>query len=79
MLLRKQGDQKAFKNYTKTNFMKTIFTVLILISNWAVFSQTQDIAGSYQLTLETKEKNLFEYELVVHQNGTFFFPLPFKY
>lgn len=73
MLLRKPGDQKAFKNYTKTNFMKTIFTVLILISNWAVFSQTQDVAGSYQLTLETKEKGLFEYELVVHQDGTFFF------
>ena len=53
--------------------MKTIFTVLILISSWTIFSQTQDVVGNYKLTLETKEKDLFEYELILQQDGTFSF------
>jgi hypothetical protein len=53
--------------------MKTIFTILILISNLTLFSQTQAVIGNYKITLETKNNNSFEYELTLSQDGTFSF------
>lgn len=53
--------------------MKKIFTLLILISNLTLFSQTQEVVGNYKLTLETKDSSSFEYEVVLSQDGTFSF------
>lgn len=53
--------------------MKAIYTVLILMFNLTSFSQSNMVAGDYALTLETKENDLFEYELTLSQDGTFFF------
>ncbi len=53
--------------------MKTLFTIIILISNLTLFSQTQDVNGKYKLTIETKDGNSFEYELNLSQDGTFSF------
>ena len=53
--------------------MKTIFTILILISNLTLFSQTQDVAGNYKSIIETNDNNLFNYELTLSQDGTFSF------
>lgn len=53
--------------------MKKIFTILILISNLMLFSQTQDVVGNYILTLETKDSSSFKYEVVLSQDGTFSF------
>ena len=53
--------------------MKKIFTLLILISNLTLFSQTQEVLGNYKLTLETKDSSSFEYEVVLSQDGTFSF------
>ena len=53
--------------------MKTIFTILILISNLTLFSQTQDVAGNYKSIIETNDNNSFKYELTLSQDGTFSF------
>ncbi|MEN9907386.1 MAG: hypothetical protein RLZZ540_527 [Bacteroidota bacterium] len=53
--------------------MKTIFTLLILISNLTLFSQTQDVVGNYKLTLGAKDSSSFEYEVTLDQDGTFSF------
>ena len=53
--------------------MKKIFTILILISNLTLFSQTQEVVGNYKLTLETKDSSSFEYEVTLSQDGTFSF------
>lgn len=53
--------------------MKKIFTLLILISNLTLFSQTQEVLGNYKLTLETKDSSSFKYEVVLSQDGTFSF------
>ena len=53
--------------------MKTIFTILILISNLTLFSQTQEVVGNYKLNLETKDSSSFEYEVTLSQDGTFSF------
>ncbi|MEO5775924.1 MAG: hypothetical protein ABIQ27_03405 [Flavobacterium sp.] len=53
--------------------MKTIITILILISSLTSFSQSDKIAGDYQGTLYTKEGDLFEYKFTLSQDGTFVF------
>ena len=53
--------------------MKTILTILILISNLTIFSQSDKVAGDYNLTLKTNDNNLFEYKLTLSPDGTFFF------
>jgi hypothetical protein len=53
--------------------MKTLFTILILISNLTLFSQKQDTFGNYKLTLENKDSSSFEYEVTLSQDGTFSF------
>lgn len=53
--------------------MKKILTILILISNLTLFSQTQNVVGNYKLILGTKDSDSFEYELTLNQDGTFSF------
>jgi hypothetical protein len=53
--------------------MKAIFTILILISNFTLFSQVDNAVGDYLLTLKTKESDLFEYKLTLNEDGTFYF------
>lgn len=53
--------------------MKAIFAMLILISNLTLFSQSNKVIGDYKLIVETKEKDSFEYNLTLSQDGTFFF------
>jgi hypothetical protein len=53
--------------------MKIIFTILILIFNLTIFSQTQDVIGNYKCIIETKDSSLFKYELTLSQDGTFSF------
>ncbi len=53
--------------------MKTVLIILVMICNVTLFSQTQNVAGNYKLTIETKDYNSFEYDLTLLQDGTFFF------
>ena len=53
--------------------MKAIFTILILISNLTLFSQSDKVVGDYSLTLGKEEENLFEYKLTLNQDETFYF------
>jgi hypothetical protein len=53
--------------------MKTLFTLLILISNLTLFSQTPDVVGNYKLSPETKDNSSFKYEFTLSQDGTFTF------
>lgn len=53
--------------------MKAIYTVLILMFNLTSFSQSNAVVGDYKLSLPTKENDLFEYELTLYQDGTFYF------
>jgi hypothetical protein len=53
--------------------MKTVFTIIILISNLMLFSQTQDVTGNYKLSIESTDGNTFLYELNLSQDGAFSF------
>ncbi|UOK43384.1 MULTISPECIES: hypothetical protein [Flavobacterium] len=53
--------------------MKTIFTILILISNLTLYSQENKAVGDYLLSSKTKESDLKEWKLTLNENGTFFF------
>jgi len=53
--------------------MKALFTILILISNLTLFSQSDKVIGDYALTLGNEESHLIEYKLTLNQDGTFFF------
>ena len=53
--------------------MKTIFTILILISNLTLFSQVDKVIGDYQLLFKYKEGDLKEWKLTLNEDGTFFF------
>jgi hypothetical protein len=53
--------------------MKKLFTLLILICNLTLFSQTQDAVGNYKLTLNAKDSSSFEYEVTLSEDGTFTF------
>ena len=53
--------------------MKALFTILILISNLTLFSQSDKVVGNYTLTLGNQESHLIEYKLTLNQDGTFFF------
>lgn len=53
--------------------MKTLFTILILLSNLTLFSQTDKVTGNYQQSTKTQEGNLIEWKLTLNENGTFFF------
>jgi len=53
--------------------MKTILTILILISNLTLFSQVDKPVGDYLLTLKTTAGEVFEYKLALNEDGTFLF------
>ncbi len=53
--------------------MKSIFTILLLISNLILFSQIDKVVGDYKLTAGNGDSELFEYDLTLNQDGTFFF------
>ncbi|ESU24435.1 hypothetical protein FEDK69T_08820 [Flavobacterium enshiense DK69] len=53
--------------------MKTIFTILILISNLTLYSQENKAVGDYLLSIKTNESDLKEWKLTLNENGTFFF------
>ena len=53
--------------------MKTIFTILILLSNLTLFSQIDKVIGDYQLLFKYKEGDLKEWKLTLNEDGTFFF------
>jgi hypothetical protein len=53
--------------------MKKLFTLLILICNLTLFSQTQDAVGNYKLTLNAKDSSSFDYEVTLSEDGTFIF------
>jgi hypothetical protein len=53
--------------------MKTIFTILILLSNLTLFSQVDKVIGDYQLLFKYKEGDLKEWKLTLNEDGTFFF------
>ncbi len=52
--------------------MKQIITILLLISNLSVFSQTEAVVGNYESNFGNNEAK-FEYKLTLNQDGTFFF------
>ena len=53
--------------------MKKLFTILILICNLTLFSQTKEAVGNYKLTLNAKDSSSFEYEVTLIEDGTFTF------
>lgn len=53
--------------------MKTIYTILILLSNLTLFSQVDKVIGDYQLVSTFKEGEVTEWKLTLNENGTFFF------
>ncbi len=53
--------------------MKTTLLLLFFLTSLSSFSQMDKIAGDYKLTLDTKENDLFEYQLTLSSNGTFYF------
>jgi hypothetical protein len=53
--------------------MKTLFTTLLLLLSFILFSQPDKVVGEYKLVLETKDNNRFEYQLQLSQDGTFSF------
>ena len=53
--------------------MKLRMTILLLICNWTLFSQSDNLVGDYYLQAGNKEKHLIEYKLTLNQDGTFFF------
>jgi hypothetical protein len=53
--------------------MKTLFTILILLSNLTLFSQVDKVIGDYQLSVKAKEGDLKEWKLTLNEDGTFFF------
>ena len=53
--------------------MKVLSTILILISNLTIYSQSDEVVGNYTLKLETVDKDVFEYQLTLSQDGTFSF------
>jgi hypothetical protein len=53
--------------------MKTIVTILFLISTFSAFSQSDEVVGDYALKFEKEGNHLFEYKLSLNADGTFFF------
>lgn len=53
--------------------MKLRMTILLLICNWTLFSQSDNLVGDYYLQAGNKEKHLIEYKLTLNRDGTFFF------
>ncbi len=53
--------------------MKLRMTILLLICNWTLFSQSDNLVGDYYLQAGNKEKHLIEYKLTLNHDGTFFF------
>lgn len=53
--------------------MKKIFSILILLFNLTIYSQTDNAVGDYLLSGKTKEGDLKEWKLSLNENGTFLF------
>lgn len=51
--------------------MKSLFTLLLLLSNLTLFSQSNNVVGDYALTLTTNDNDVLEYKLALAPNGTF--------
>ena len=52
--------------------MKSIITVLLLLFNLTVFAQSDEVAGAYSIKFGDEVNALFEYQLTLNQDGTFF-------
>lgn len=53
--------------------MKRIITLLLLMSNLTLVSQSDSLVGDYYRSLGKEENHFIEYTLTLHQDGTFFF------
>jgi hypothetical protein len=53
--------------------MKVIFTILILASSLTSLAPADKIIGDYKRTIKTTDNNVFEYQLTLSQDGTFYF------
>ena len=50
-----------------------VLTVFLLVSSLSLFSQSEQVAGKYIHRIESKENDVFEYEMTLHEDGTFDF------
>ena len=50
--------------------MKTLFTILLFVCSYALSAQ---VVGDYELTVNTKDRHVFEYKLTLSADGTFTF------
>ena len=53
--------------------MKLLITTLLLISNFALFAQSNQFSGEYTRSLSEEGKHIIEYKLTLNQDGTFLF------
>lgn len=53
--------------------MKRVITILLLISNLTLVSQSDQFVGDYYRTLGQEGNHVIEYTLTLYQDGTFFF------
>lgn len=53
--------------------MKLLITTLLLISNLALFAQSNQFSGEYTRSLSEEGKHIIEYKLTLNQDGTFLF------
>lgn len=53
--------------------MKRIITLLLLISNLTLLSQSDPFVGDYYRSLGQEGNHFIEYTLTLHQDGTFIF------
>ena len=53
--------------------MKLLLTTLILIFNLTIFAQSNAFIGDYNRTFSKEGDHLMEYQLTLHQDGTFLF------
>jgi len=53
--------------------MKTLLTLLILISGFTVSAQSDKVAGDYALSLPSNQGDVIEYQLTLNEDGSFVF------
>lgn len=53
--------------------MKLIIVTFLLISNLALFAQSNHMSGDYNLVLAKEGDHLLDYKLTLNQDGTFYF------
>lgn len=50
-----------------------LVTILLLITNFTLFAQTNQFVGDYSRSLSEEGKHIIEYKLTLNQDGTFVF------